>query len=73
MKKYLDGKSPTDAPKQAKQKGQTGKMQPVPNSDGHIQKDVIGAGLKQIFDDVVEEPIPPEFLALLEQIDRKGD
>ncbi|MEQ1754420.1 MAG: NepR family anti-sigma factor [Micropepsaceae bacterium] len=73
MKKCRDGKSPTDAPKEAKQKGQTGTMQPFPNSDGHVQKDVIATGLKKIFDDVVEEAIPPEFLALLEQIDRKSD
>lgn len=35
--------------------------------------DVIGTGLKRIFDEIVEEPIPKEFLALLEKIDLKRE
>ncbi len=34
--------------------------------------DKIGSSLKRIYDDVVSEPIPDEFLALLEQADKKG-
>jgi len=37
------------------------------------RQDIIGPGLKRLFDQVVEEPVPPEFLALLEQIDRSQD
>ncbi|NOT39993.1 MAG: hypothetical protein HOP13_05830 [Alphaproteobacteria bacterium] len=37
------------------------------------RQDVIGAGLKRIFDEIVEEPVPLEFLELLDQIDRKRE
>lgn len=37
------------------------------------RQDIIGPGLKRLFDQVVEEPVPPEFLALLEQIDRSQE
>ena len=37
------------------------------------RQDIIGPGLKRLFDQVVEEPVPAEFLALLEQIDRSQD
>jgi Anti-sigma factor NepR len=45
------------------------------NSSAELQarQDVIGAGLKRIFDEIVEEPVPPEFLELLDQIDRKRE
>lgn len=49
--------------------------EPMNNSSADLQTrhDVIGAGLKRIFDEVVAEPIPPEFLALLDQIDLKQE
>lgn len=34
---------------------------------------LIGQGLQRLFKDVVDEPIPPEFLALLEELDKQGD
>jgi Anti-sigma factor NepR len=43
------------------------------NADLQARQDVIGAGLKRIFDEIVEEPIPPEFLELLNQIDLKRE
>ena len=48
---------------------------PMKNATADLQTrhDVIGAGLKRIFDEIVEEPIPPEFLELLDQIDRKRE
>jgi len=33
----------------------------------------IGVELKRIFDDVTKEPVPKEFLELLQQIDRKRE
>jgi hypothetical protein len=44
-----------------------------PSVDLKARQDVIGAGLKRIFDEIVEEPVPPEFLELLERIDRKRE
>ena len=35
------------------------------------KSDAISIGLKQLFSSVVEEPIPDDFLALLDQIDAK--
>jgi hypothetical protein len=34
---------------------------------------VIGDGLRRLFNEIVEEPIPADFLQLLDQIDRKGE
>lgn len=33
--------------------------------------DKIGSNLKQIYDDVLNEPVPDDFLALLSQADKK--
>ncbi|MFM9863802.1 MAG: NepR family anti-sigma factor [Micropepsaceae bacterium] len=44
-----------------------------PGVDLKARQDVIGEGLKRIFDEIVEEPVPPEFLELLDQIDRKHE
>jgi len=33
----------------------------------------IGLELRRVFDEIVEEPIPPDFLKLLDDIDRKRD
>ncbi len=44
-----------------------------PNVELEARHKVIGTGLKRIFDEIVEEPIPPEFLELLDQIDRKRE
>jgi hypothetical protein len=48
---------------------------PMKNPRAELQErhDAIGAGLKRIFDEVVGEPVPPEFLALLDEIDRKNE
>ncbi len=43
------------------------------SADLKARQDVIGAGLKRIFDEIVEEPVPPEFLELLEKIDHKRE
>lgn len=53
--------------------GQTDAPMKTPNAELQARHDVIGAGLKRIFDEIVEEPIPREFLDLLDQIDRKRD
>jgi Anti-sigma factor NepR len=34
---------------------------------------VIGDGLRRLFNEIVEEPIPADFLHLLEKIDHKGE
>jgi hypothetical protein len=40
-----------------------------PQGDGRIDQDAIGARLRQLFLDVVNEPVPPEFLELLRGAD----
>ncbi len=40
-----------------------------PQGEGRIDQDAIGARLRQLFLDVVNEPIPPEFLELLRTAD----
>jgi Anti-sigma factor NepR len=44
-----------------------------PSVELQARHNVIGAGLKRIFDEIVEEPIPPEFLDLLDKIDLKRE
>ncbi|MDZ4739515.1 MAG: NepR family anti-sigma factor [Alphaproteobacteria bacterium] len=43
------------------------------NADLQERYNAIGAGLKRIFNEIVEEPIPPEFLELLDKIDLKRE
>jgi hypothetical protein len=49
----------------------------MPSKDSNVElqtrHNVIGAGLKRIFDEIVEEPIPSEFLELLDKIDLKRE
>ncbi len=37
-----------------------------------INQEAIGARLRQLFDDVVNEPVPDEFLELLRQADERS-
>lgn len=74
MMKKRQGVPPiTENPPKMPLKTRTGGALGNPNSVGQVHPDVIGEGLRRIFDEVVEEPIPPEFLQLLNQIDRKND
>lgn len=54
------------APERRRSASPTGDPKPA-------RQDIIGPGLKRLFDQVVQEPVPPEFLALLEQIDRSQE
>jgi hypothetical protein len=60
-------------PRRQRLKGKTDVPMKNSNADLQARQDVIGAGLKRIFDEIVEEPIPPEFLELLNQIDLKRE
>jgi len=73
MTKKKDAGTTSDKSRPAGAKGKTDGMSQTPASDGVATEDVIGNGLKRIFDDVVKEPIPPEFLELLNRIDRKSE
>jgi len=42
-------------------------------SELQARQRAIGLELRRVFDEIVEEPIPPEFLKLLDDIDRKGN
>lgn len=47
-------------------------MPPLPGSEPashELSEDPIVLGLKQLYDSVLEEPVPHDFLALLSQID----
>lgn len=47
---------------------------PSPPRDAKpTRQDIIGPGLKRLFEQVVEEPVPDEFLALLDQIDSRQE
>lgn len=70
----LDARSADEgSPPRRRPKGKTDSSMKNPSTDHHLRHDVIGAGLKRIFDEIVEEPVPPEFLELLDQIDRKHE
>ncbi len=43
------------------------------NAELQGRYNVIGTGLKRIFNEIVEEPIPREFLDLLDKIDLKRE
>lgn len=70
-----DAGTTNDKPRQRRRrKGTTeAPMKTIQDIALQARHDVIGTGLKQIFDEIVEEPIPQEFLALLEQIDLKRE
>lgn len=38
-----------------------------------VRQRAIGRELRRMFDDVVKEPVPDDFLSLLQQIDEKAD
>lgn len=43
--------------------------EPVEPGPDHLAEDPIVQGLKRLYDSVLEEPVPDEFLAILHQID----
>ncbi len=43
--------------------------EPVEPGPDHLAEDPIVQGLKRLYDSVLEEPVPDEFLAILRQID----
>jgi hypothetical protein len=73
MKKKRDAGNANDKSRPAANKEVKDGMSQTPATDGVATEDVIGAGLKRLFDDVVKEPIPPEFLDLLNRIDRTSE
>ena len=47
-------------------------MKPPPNpGEARINQDAIGVGLRRLFDDVVNEPVPDEFMELLRLADER--
>lgn len=44
---------------------------PTNLTEARINQEAIGAGLRQMFDEVVNEPIPDEFLELLRRADER--
>lgn len=40
--------------------------------EARLRQQAIGARLRQIFDDVVNEPVPDEFLSILRDADARG-
>ena len=40
--------------------------------DARLRQQAIGAKLRQIFDEVVNEPVPDDFLAILRRADEKS-
>jgi hypothetical protein len=73
MTKQRDGISEHASREPAEKKETSDGMSHKPGSGTSIPEDAISTGLKRIFDDIVKEPIPPEFLDLLNRIDRKDD
>ena len=73
MKKQRDVGPDSEKNSNSGKQGMKDGMDKAPVPDANRPEDVIGRGLKRMFDDVVKEPIPPEFLELLNRIDRKCD
>jgi hypothetical protein len=73
MTKQRDGGSAKENREKTGKKETADGMSTTPGTQAVPPDDAIGAGLKRIFDDVVKEPIPPEFLELLNRIDLKSD
>ena len=57
-------KNPHRAPEKLVKKGEDFAKKPL--------KDKIGGNLRKIYDDVVNEPVPDDFLALLAEADSKS-
>jgi hypothetical protein len=41
--------------------------------EARLRQQAIGVKLRQMFDQVVNEPVPDEFLEILRRADRRGD
>jgi hypothetical protein len=59
-----------------KQQARSGKPHPanapgVENDEARLRQQAIGVGLRQMFDQVVNEPVPDEFLDILRSADLK--
>lgn len=59
--------------KQVAMKGPRRSMSREAANEVQQRQRAIGAELRKMFDEVTREPVPQEFLDLLEQIDRKRD
>lgn len=46
---------------------------PPPLDDTRLRQRAIGVGLRRLFDAMIEEPVPEEFLELLRRADRQGE
>ena len=46
---------------------------PLALDEARLRQQAIGAQLRQMFEEVVNEPVPDEFLALLRQADNDSD
>ncbi|HEY7901000.1 MAG TPA: NepR family anti-sigma factor [Caulobacteraceae bacterium] len=46
---------------------------PLALDEARLRQQAIGAQLRQMFDDVVNEPVPPDFFAILRQADDDDD
>jgi hypothetical protein len=46
---------------------------PLALDEARLRQQAIGAQLRQMFEDVVNEPVPPEFLEILRQADDDPD
>jgi hypothetical protein len=44
----------------------------APLDEARLRQQAIGAKLRQIFDDVINEPVPDEFLKILREADNAG-
>jgi hypothetical protein len=47
------------------------KKPPSDQGDARINQEAIGHGLRRLFDDVVNEDVPDEFLELLKRADKR--
>ena len=45
---------------------------PAALDEARLRQQAIGVRLRQMFDEVVSEPVPEEFLAILRQADKKS-
>lgn len=70
-----DIKKPAEPPAGPAKEAENKARAPVPASASRAaqRQKLIGQGLQRLFKDVVDEPIPPEFLALLEKLDKQGN
>lgn len=62
--------SPTSKPDDAPESTRPGRPPTV--EEARLRQQAIGYKLRQIFDDVVKEPVPDEFLDILKSADRSS-